>query len=123
MKNIVIIWANNDKEKYGYKIFKDLLEKNYNLYPINPFEEKILWKKVYKSLEEFLDSWKEFDMIVFIVNPQISLEILKKNLKKIRTKKLWFQPWTTNDIVINFLKDNQFTDFVYDVCMMKQSTF
>ena len=119
MQDIVVIWANNDKEKFAYKVFKSLLEKNLNVYPINPFETEILWKKVYKDLKSFLDTWKKIDTIVFIVNPKISLEILKNNLEKIKNKKLWFQPWTTDERVVSFLKENNFKDYVYDVCVMK----
>ncbi len=31
-----LVGASNTPEKYGYKVFKDLLEKGYYIFPVNP---------------------------------------------------------------------------------------
>lgn len=45
-----VIGASNNKEKIGYKVFKDLLEGGYKVIPINPTEKEILGKQVYRTL-------------------------------------------------------------------------
>lgn len=37
-----VIGASNDEEKYGHKVFRDLLENGYHVTPINPNEKNIL---------------------------------------------------------------------------------
>jgi predicted CoA-binding protein len=37
-----VVGTSNNKEKYGYKVFKDLLNAGYKVLPINPNEKGIL---------------------------------------------------------------------------------
>lgn len=43
-KNFIyaVVGASNNEEKYGYKVFKDLLDAGYKVLPINPSEKEIL---------------------------------------------------------------------------------
>ena len=49
-KNIAIIGASREPGKIGNTILKQLINKNFNLYPINPNAEDILGLKCYKSV-------------------------------------------------------------------------
>jgi len=118
IKKIVLVWASNNPEKYGNKILKDLVGKWYTVYPINPKEEEIEWIKTYKSLDKFLSYNLDFDVINFVIRPSIVLKDLQINLEKIKDKKIWCQPWASDDNVIEFLYKNWFKDYIVNSCIM-----
>lgn len=115
---IVLVWASNNPEKYWNKIFKDLFSKGYTVYPINPKEEFIEGVKAYKSL---IDIKEFYDVVNFVTPPSITLDTLKNNLDLIRDKKIWCQPWASDQMVKEFLKNNNFKDYITDSCIMLQT--
>ena len=121
IKKIVLVGASNNREKYGNKILKDLVEKWYTVFPINPKEEEIEWIKAYKSLEKFISYNLDFDVINFVVRPSIVLKDLQINLEKIKDKKIWCQPWASDDEVIRFLYENNFKDYIVNSCIMLEN--
>lgn len=110
-----VVWASNDKNKYWYKVFEDLLSAGYMVIPINPNEEKILWKKCYKKLENYK---KWVDVIIFVTQPSITENIVMK-LWNYKFKKIWMQPWSDSKNVISFCEKNNI-DFVINSCIMIQ---
>ena len=118
IKNIVLIWASNNTEKFWNKIFKDLTKKWYTVYPINHNEDEIEWVKCYKNLENFLEYNIDYDVINFVIRPNIVVRILDKNLEAIIDKKIWCQPWASNDEVIEFLHSNWFKNYIVESCIM-----
>ena len=118
IKNIVLVWASNNKEKYWNKILIDLVKKWYNVYPINPKELEIEWIKAYKNLENFLSYNLDFDVINFVVRPSVVYKELQHNLEKIKDKIIWCQPWASDNDVIKFLFENNFKDYVVNSCIM-----
>jgi len=112
---IVIIWASNDIDKYWNKIVKDLVAKWHNVIPVNPNEKQIEWIKSHKALSTVP---KSFEVYNFVVPAKVTLQVLKKYKDLLKTKKVWIQPWAEDDEVKNFLKENQFEDYVTDSCIM-----
>ncbi len=112
---IVLIGASNNPEKYGNKIIKDLLIKWHTIIPINPKEKQIEWLKTHINLW-FVKG--DYDIINFVVQPEVTLQILKKYKDKIINKIIWCQPGASNDDVKFFLEENNFKDFKIDTCIM-----
>lgn len=120
-----VVWASNDKQKYGHKVFKDLIEKWFKAIAINPNEKNdILWEKVYSSLPDYV--WK-IDVVIFVVPPIITLEILKKmnfedsaSKNRLEIKTVRFQPWSENEDVIEFCKKNKI-EYISNACIMIQN--
>ena len=112
---IVLIWASNNPEKYWNKILHNLLDKWYTVYPVNPKEDKIEWLKAYKSLKE-IDF--DFDILNIVVKPEVTLTILENNFDLVKDKKVWCQPWASNDKVKKFLEEKWFNDYITDSCIM-----
>lgn len=111
--NIALVWASNDKEKYGNKILHNLLSKWHLVFPVNHKEDFIETLKSYKNLKEIKN---KIDIINIVTPPKVTLEILKEALS-LNLKKVWIQPWASDEEVINFLKENNF-DYVSDACIM-----
>lgn len=84
---IVLIWASNNKEKYWNKILLDLVSKWYNVIPINQKEKEIEWIRTYNNIKEF--NWS-FDIVNFVVKPEITNQILKNNIELLKKRKYGF---------------------------------
>lgn len=114
---IALIWASNNPEKYGNKIMKDLISKWHTVYPINPKEDNIEWVKAFRNLESLN---QDFEIANFVIPPNITLETIKQYKDKLLDKKIWCQPWASNDEVKDYLEKNWFKDFITDSCIMIQ---
>lgn len=111
---IIVIWASNDSEKYWNKIVNDLVKKWHTIIPINPKEEFIEWIKSYKLLS---DVENDFEIVNFVVKPEITLQILENNKEIIENKKIWCQPGSNDSSIDDFLKNN-FKNYIINSCIM-----
>ncbi|MEN8153796.1 MAG: CoA-binding protein [Acidobacteriota bacterium] len=103
IKTIALIGASSRKEKYGYKILRDLINKGYTVYPVNPASKEIEGIKVFSSIEELHD---DVDLFVFVVPAQAGLDITKKLINR-GLKKFWYQPGAESEEIIGFLKNKK----------------
>jgi len=115
-KNIAVVGVSSNKEKYGYKIFNDLLNNNYTVTGINPKLDTLLNQKIYPSLSSL--STKP-DLVIVVVPPKVALNILKE-CKKLDIKDIWFQPGVESDEAIKFAKDNNLNLSTNACIMVKQ---
>lgn len=111
---IVLIWASNDKEKYWNKILRDLIKKWHTVIPVNPKEKEIEGIRAHNSLSNIKFG---FDIVNFVVKPEITLQILEKNKINLQNKTIWCQPGASDSNVEEFLKNN-FTNYITDSCIM-----
>jgi len=51
-KKLAIAGVSRDNKKFGYRVFKDLTDKGFEVYPINPNTDKIDGKKCYTNVGE-----------------------------------------------------------------------
>jgi predicted CoA-binding protein len=109
-----IVGASNNKDKYGNKIFRTLLDNNFNAIPINPKENYIENQRAYKDIISFKG---QIDVVNFVVPPQISIKILKQ-VEKLNIKKAWFQKGSYDSDCIDYCKKNNI-DYIKDICLMQ----
>ena len=110
-----VVGASNNKEKYGYKVFKDLLDSGYKVIRINPGEKKILGEKVYPTLSNVK---KKIDIVIFVTQPKITEKILE-DIKILEIQNVWLQPGAQSDAAIQFCKKNNI-ECIHDACIMIQ---
>lgn len=111
-----VVWASNNTDKYGYKVFKDLIDKWFKAIAINPSEKEILGNSVYSTL---LDYDKKIDVAIFVLPPKVWIKVLEF-VKQKWIRKVWFQPGAEDDACINFCKNNNI-DFISNSCIIIQS--
>lgn len=111
-----IVGASNNTEKYGYKIFKTLLDAGFKVIPINPKEDKVLGQKCYSSLDEV-----EFniDVVDFVVPAGITIKVLEEVLD-LGINKVWFQPGSSDVKCEKFCYQNNIK-YLKDFCLMKEA--
>jgi predicted CoA-binding protein len=59
----------------------------------------------------------DFDIVNFVVKPEITLQILEKNVEILKNKTIWCQPGASDSNVEDFLKNN-FTNYITESCIM-----
>lgn len=83
-----VVGASNNKDKYGYKVFKFLENHNIKVYPINPNASQIEGTNCYGKLSELPE---KIDVVVTVVPPQISKKIAEE-AGALEIEYLWMQP-------------------------------
>lgn len=107
-----VIGVSDDEEKFGYKIFKRLMEKGKTVYGVSPKYDEVLGEKLYKDI---LDVPKDAQVAVFVVNPKIGSTEMDK-LPETNIKVAWLQPGTIDDTVLEKAKKHNLE--VVDKCVL-----
>ncbi len=117
-----VIGASNHTEKYWYKVFKDLKESWYKVFPVNPYEKNtILWQKVFSIIPDIKKNINiDIDVVIFVVPPEVTERIIQK-LPKLWINKVRMQPWSESDKAIKFCKKNNI-ECIHNACIMIQKT-
>lgn len=99
------IWAvagvTDNKERFGYKIWKILKEHGYTAYGVNPRMEELEGEKIYASVK---DIEEDIDVLDMVVGPNIAMKTLEE-AKEAGIKYIFFQPGSYNDEVIEKTKE------------------
>ena len=112
-KTWAVVGATDNKEKFGYKIFKVMLEAGLEVYPINRGVDEILGKKCYPSLK---DLPKIPDAVDLVVPPRVGEQILRE-CAELGIKNVWLQPGADTQPVIDLAKELGLT-VVDHACIM-----
>ena len=113
LRNIAVVGASNNPEKYGHRVTSDLISGGYVVYPVNPHEEIILGQKTYHKIDDIKQT---IDLIVFVTKPEIVQAILPKLIEK-NIKNAWFQPGSESAEAINFCEENNI-NHIENACIM-----
>lgn len=101
-KRWAVIGASEKKRSYGYKITRKLLNSNYTTIPISKEYETILDEKVYSRLTDYEG---KIDVVNFVVNPSIGIEVLDDVIEK-GIKKIMLQPGTYSEEIVKKAEEN-----------------
>ncbi len=108
-----VVGVSKDETKYGRKVFDDLKNAGYKAYPVNPKLEFILEDKCYASLK---DLPVKPDVVSFVVSPKV-VESVIIECKELGINKIWLQPGSESEKVINYCKDNNI-ECLHNQCIM-----
>ena len=113
-KNVfAVVGASRNPEKYGHKVFRDLLEAGYEVYPVNPKADEVLGHKCYPDLKSLP---KKPDVVVFVVPPKVT-ESLAGQCVELGVKFVWMQPGAESEEAIRVLEEAGVKVF-HNVCIM-----
>lgn len=96
MKKIAVVGVSSNKEKYGYKIFKDLIKNGYEVWGINPNLKELEGTPIYPSLKELPEKPEK---VIVVVRPDVTKKIVDECID-IGVKEIWFQPGSENEDAI-----------------------
>ncbi len=117
IKVIAVVGVSRDPEKYGYKVWKDLKMKGYEVYGINPNTNEIDGEKIYNDLNSLP---KQPDVVDFVVPSKIAYEILKNYATKHKNVIYWFQPGSESEKTKELCKKLHLK-CVFNFCLMEES--
>lgn len=117
-KNLIgFIGATVQKDKWGYKKYKNLKEAGFKVYPINPKYEKIEDDKCFSDLKSLVDYLqKKPDFVITIVPPKITEKVVEQ-CKKLKIDKIWMQPGSESENAINLCKKNNIK-VIHSICIV-----
>jgi predicted CoA-binding protein len=115
-KNFAVIGSFRNETKYAFKILKNLKEKNYKVYPVNPSMNEVDGLKCYKSIIHipFL-----VDVVNLVTPPKVTEKIVRECKEK-DIYRVWFQPGAESENAIEFCKKNKIS-VIYNLCVMLEA--
>ncbi|MCM8798440.1 MAG: CoA-binding protein [Candidatus Omnitrophica bacterium] len=115
-KEIVVVGVSEREEKFGHKIFRDLLNNGFKVKGVNPKNGEILGQKVYRSLKDL-----EIipDLVITVVSPQITEKIIEE-CKDLGIKEVWMQPGSESEMAIKKAKEFGIS-VTYNACFMVEN--
>lgn len=102
VETVAVIGVSADPEKYGYRIFRDLLKTAYRVYGVNPKGGSILDQHVYQSLTELPNVP---DMVITVVPPAIT-EAVVDICHQLGIQRIWMQPGSESEKAIQKAEQN-----------------
>lgn len=114
---IGFVGATIQKEKWGFKKYKEIKNAGFKVYPINPKYDEIDGDKCFsnlKSLIEFLN--KKPDFVITIVPPKVTEKIVEQ-CKIFGINRIWMQPGSESEKAIKYCEENNII-VVYGTCIV-----
>lgn len=107
-KNYAVIGISEDKEKYGYRIYKRLKEKGYNVFGVSNKYKEIDGDKIYENLDVIPSP---IDVVVFVINPKFAKEYIGQ-MRTIGIGYAWMQPGTYNEEILDLMRSHGITPII-----------
>ncbi|GAB4539979.1 MAG: CoA-binding protein [Anaerolineae bacterium] len=100
-RTLAVVGASRDDKKFGNKVYKDLIRKGYQTYPVNPHAGEIEGQPCYpdlKSLPELVDG------VVFVV-PPAQTEQMVREAAGLGIVRVWMQQGSESEEAIRFAEE------------------
>lgn len=112
-KNIAVVGVSRKKSKFGNAIYKELKQKSYNVYPVNPNMSEFEGNTCYPDL---ISIPEQVDVVVINV-PPVQTEQVVKAANEAGIKKVWLQQGSQSDEAIKYCDENGI-DCVSNECIL-----
>ncbi len=112
-KNIAVVGVSRKKTKFGNAIYKELKQKDYQVYPINPNMDVFEGDTCYPDL---LSLPEKVDAVVINV-PPVQTEKVVREAKEAGINKVWLQQGSQSEDAIKFCEENGI-DCVSNECIL-----
>ncbi len=112
-RKMAIAGVSRNPKKFGGAIFKELREKGFDLYPINPNAEEVQGVKCYKSVDELPSDVEH----LFIVTQKEETEIVARAAVKKGIKMVWIQQKSDTPEAVKTIEEAGIP-LIYKKCIM-----
>ena len=114
---IGVIGVTQQREKWGYKMYRELHDAGFQVYPLNPKYGDIDGDTCFSDLRALIDFLqRKPDVVITIVPPQVTEEIVRQ-CKFFGIDKVWMQPGSESEQAVRFCKENNLL-VVYGACIV-----
>lgn len=115
-KQIAVVGVSNREHKFGFMIFRDLIESGFDVKGLNPTNGEVLGRKIYRNLRELETAP---DMVITVVPPAITEKIVE-DCKEIGIREIWMQPGSESRAAIEKAETYGMA-VTYNACFMVQN--
>mgnify|MGYP000467321477 CR=1 FL=1 len=112
-KVYAVVGVSPNRDKYGYKVFRDLKEGGYTVYCVNPLYKDIEGERCYPSLSSLPE---KPDVVEFVCPPKVT-ESLVREMHRSGIAMAWMQPGAESPEAIAFCREHGIK-VLHDVCIM-----
>jgi predicted CoA-binding protein len=107
------VGASRDEKKFGNKVYKGLMRKGYQTFPVNPNAEEIDGQPCYPDLRALPEA---VDGVVFVV-PPAQTEKMVRELAELGIARVWMQQGSESAAAIRYCQENDIS-VVADECIL-----
>jgi uncharacterized protein len=115
-KNIAVVGMSRDPVKAAHFVPKYMIERGYNIIPVNPSANEILGKRTYAKVS---DIKSQVDMIDVFRPSEDVYSVVEDSVKKPDVKVIWLQEGIHNAEAEKMALDNKI-DVVFNRCIMAE---
>ena len=112
-RTVAVVGATNRTHKYGYKIFANLRDKGYDVYPVHPALTEIDGVLCYKSLS---DLPLVPEVVCLVVPPEVTEKVVEEGVR-LGVKHVWMQPGAESPKAIALCRERGIP-CVHEQCIM-----
>ena len=110
---IAVVGVSRNKNKFGNAVYQTLKKKGIKVLPVNPHLTQFEGDKCYSDVETL----PSYVAAIFVnTPPEKTIKIVESSINK-GIQHFWLQQGSTDDKVIDFMKDKP-VNYVYDRCIM-----
>lgn len=113
---VAVVGATDDPAKYGSVIYRDLKNKGFEVYAVNPNRKTVDGDPAYRKLADIAE---EPTIVNYVVPEDAALEVLAE-AKSLGYLNAWVQPGAESPAVLRYLQVNGF-NYLANACIMVQS--
>ena len=115
-KNIAVVGMSRDPVKAAHFVPKYMIERGYNIIPVNPSANEILGKRTYAKVS---DIKSQVDIIDVFRPSEDVYSVVEDSVKKPGVKVIWLQEGIHNAEAEKMALDNKI-DVVFNRCIMAE---
>ena len=108
-----VVGASEDRSKFGNRIFLDLRDAGYTVYPVNPKGGELEGAKIYPSLADLPQPPEVIDLVV---PPSVTEQVVKE-AHELGLTRVWMQPGAESEAAIAYCQEHGL-QVVYGACAM-----
>jgi uncharacterized protein len=116
LRTWAVAGASRDKAKFGYQVWRDLRDKGYTAYPVNPNAAEIDGEPCFPSLA-FLPAGVEG--LVSVIPPDRT-ELIVREALAAGIRRIWMQPGAESDEAVRFCEENGI-EVISGLCIMLEA--
>ena len=115
-KNIAVVGMSRDPVKAAHFVPKYMIEKGYNIIPVNPLANEILGRRTYSKVS---DIKSQVDIVDVFRPSEDVYSVVEDSVKKPDVKVIWLQEGIHNAEAEKMALDNKI-DVVFNRCIMAE---
>ena len=112
-KHIAVAGVSRKGNAFGNNIYKELKQKDYVLYQVNPHADEINGEKCYRNISDLPN---EVSGIVLSVKPEQSVSVIKEAYSK-GIKNVWMLFGVESEEAIKFCEENEI-NYIINQCIL-----